>query len=93
MSSRNRARASSQAESYIASFQTASSRTDLHDQLERVLQLPQGHLAKLADLQRRGHRLKKPLETTPITLLHRRVVSRTRRVGGTEKIRGVLWLR
>ena len=93
MSSRDRARASSQAESYIASFQTASSRTDLHDQLERVLQLPQGHLAKLADLQRRGHRRKKPLETTPITLLHRRVVSRTRRVGGTEKIRGVLWLR
>jgi hypothetical protein len=82
MSSRDRARASSQAESYIASFQRASNRTDLHDQLERVLYLPQGHLAKLADLQRRGHRLKKPLETTPITLLHRRVVSRTDRVGG-----------
>jgi hypothetical protein len=73
LSSRDRARASSQAESYIASFQTAPKRTDLRDQLERVLQLPQGHLAKLADLQRRGHRLKKPLETTPITLLHRRV--------------------
>ena len=79
MSSRDRARASSQAESYIASFQTAPNRTDLRDQLERVLQLPQGHLAKLADLQRR---LKKPLETAPITLLHRRVVSRTDRVGG-----------
>jgi hypothetical protein len=82
MSSRDRARASSQAESYIASFQTAPNRTDLRDQLERVLQLPQGHLAKLADLQRREHRLKKPLETTPITLLHRRVGSRTDRVGG-----------
>lgn len=82
MSSRDRARASSQAESYIASFQRASNRTDLHEQLERVLHLPQGHLAKLADLQRRGHRLKKPLETTPITFLHRRVVSRTDRVGG-----------
>jgi hypothetical protein len=82
LSSRDRARASSQAESYIASFQTASNRTDLHDQLERVLQLPQGYLTKLADLQRREHRLKKPLEATPITLLHRRVGSRTDPVGG-----------
>ena len=56
LSSRDRARASSQAEVYIASFQTGSNRTDLHDQLERVLQLPQGHLAKLADLQRLKHR-------------------------------------
>ena len=67
LSSRDRARASSQAESYIASFQTGSNRTDLHDQLERVLQLPQGHLARLADQQRREHRLKKPFETTTIT--------------------------
>ena len=72
LSSRDRARASSQAESYIASFQTGSNRTDLHDQLERVLRLPQGHLARLADQQRREHRLKKPLETTPITSWHRR---------------------
>ena len=76
LSSRDRARVSSQAESYIASFQTGSNQTDLHDQLERVLQLPQGHLARLADQQRREHRLKKPLETTPITLLHRRVGNR-----------------
>ena len=69
LSSRDRARVSSQAESYIASFQTGSNRTDLRDQLERVLQLPQGHLARLADQQRREHRLKKPLENTPITLL------------------------
>ena len=69
LSSRDRARVSSQAESYIASFQTGSNRTDLRDQLERVLQLPQGHLARLADQQRREHRLKKPLEDTPITLL------------------------
>ena len=34
----------------------------MHDQLERVLQLPQGHLARLADQQRREHRLKKPFE-------------------------------
>lgn len=69
LSSRDRARVSSQAESYIASFQTGSNRTDLRDQLERVLQLPQGHLARLADQQRREHRLKKPLEDTRITLL------------------------
>ena len=58
LSPRDRARASIQAESYIASFQTGSNRTELRDQLERVLQLPQGHLARLADLQRREHRLK-----------------------------------
>jgi hypothetical protein len=62
LSSRDRARASSRAESYIASSQTVSNQTDPHDQLERVLQLPQGYLAKLADLQRRAHRLKKPFE-------------------------------
>lgn len=67
LSSRDRACASSQAESCIASLQTGSNRTDLHDQFERVLQLPQGHRARLADLQRREHRVKKPLETTPIT--------------------------
>ena len=75
LSSRDRARASSQAESYIASLQTASNRTDLHDQLERVLQLPQGHLARLADLQRREHRLKKPLERSDAET--RRVALRT----------------
>jgi len=80
LSSRDRARASSQAESYIASFQTGLNRTDLHDQLERVLQLPQGHLAKLGDLQRREQRVKTRRETTPITL-YRRVGSRTRPSG------------
>jgi hypothetical protein len=78
LSSRDRARASSQAESYIASLQTGSNRTDLHNQLEQALQLPQGHLARLADQQRRERGLKTPLETTPITLLHRRVGSRTK---------------
>ena len=28
--------------------------------------MPQGHLVRLGDLQRREHRVKKPLETTPI---------------------------
>ena len=66
LSPRDLARASSMAESNIAdllepnSVQTASKRTHVHDQLERVLQLPLGQLAKLADLQRREH-LKKRL--------------------------------
>jgi hypothetical protein len=77
LSSRDRARAAGHAESYIASFHTASNRTDLHDELERVLQLPQGYLARLADRQRRELRLKTPLEPGPITLLHRRLGHRT----------------
>ena len=53
---RNLARATRMTESYIVrlpkpnSGQTAAKRTDVHDQLERVLKLPQGHLAKLAPL-------------------------------------------
>ena len=56
---RNLARATRMTESYIArlpklsSVQTAPNRTDMHDQLERVLKLPQGHLAKLTPLQPR----------------------------------------
>jgi len=56
---RNLARATRMTESYIVrlpkpnSGQTAATRTDMHDQLERVLKLPQGHLAKLTALQRR----------------------------------------
>jgi len=71
---RNLARATSMTESYIAhllapnSPQTASNRTDMQDQLERVLKFPQGQLAKLADLQRRQY-LKKWLRNQP--LLHR----------------------
>ena len=53
---RNLARATRMTDSHIArlpklsSVQTAPNRTDMHDQLERVLKLPQGHLAKLAPL-------------------------------------------
>lgn len=67
LSPRDLARASSMAESNIAdlldpnSLQTASKRTHVHDQLEQVLRLPHGLLAKLADLQRREH-LKNRLE-------------------------------
>lgn len=52
---RNLARATRMTESYIArlpkrnSGQTVSNGTDMNDQLERVLKLPQGHLAMLAD--------------------------------------------
>ena len=74
---RDLARATRMTESYVAhvlaanSSQTAWSRTDMQDQLERVLKLPQGQLAKLADLQRREH-LKKRLGNQPRALLHRR---------------------
>ena len=57
---RNMARASRMTESYIArlrtpsGLQTAAKRPDTDDdQLERVLKLSQGQLAKLADLHRR----------------------------------------
>jgi hypothetical protein len=62
LSPRNLARATRMTESYISylltpkSLQAASNRTNMHDQLERVLKLPQGQLAKLADLQRREYR-------------------------------------
>ena len=55
LSPRNRARATRMTESYIArlpkptSGQTVSNGTGMNDQLERVLKLPQGHLAMLAD--------------------------------------------
>ena len=58
---RNLARATRMTESYIAhllapnSPQTGSNRTDVEDQLERVLKLPHGQLAKFADLQRREY--------------------------------------
>lgn len=77
---RDLARASSMAELYLADLlepnglQTVSMRTHVHDQLERVLQLPHGQLAKLADLQRR-ERLKKQLEYRSSPLLHRRLGS------------------
>ena len=56
---RNLARATRMTSSHIArlpklsSVQTTPNRTEMNDQLERVLKLPQGHLAKLTALQRR----------------------------------------
>ena len=80
LSPRDLARASRMAESYIADLlepnglHAASNRTHIHDQLERVLQLPPGQLAQLADLQRREH-LKTRLDHPSSPLLHRRLGS------------------
>jgi hypothetical protein len=74
---RDLARATRMTESYIAhvlaanSSQRALCRADMQDQLERVLKLPQGQLAKLADLQRREY-LNKRLGNQPGPLFHRR---------------------
>jgi hypothetical protein len=77
LSPQNLARATRLTELYIlhssapSSPQTASNQTDMHDQLERVLKLPQGQLGKLADLQRREY-LQKQCGNQPSVLLHRR---------------------
>ena len=57
LSPRNLARATRMTESYIVRLlkpysPETSNRTHMHDELERVLKLPQGQLAKLANLQR-----------------------------------------
>ena len=68
LSPRDRARASNMTESYVAQHQTPSSRTHTDDQLERVLKLPPGQLAKFARVERLVH-LTKGLDQP---LLHRR---------------------
>jgi hypothetical protein len=74
---RDLARATRMTESYVAHVlaangsQTACSRTGMQDQLERVLKLPQGQLAKLEDLQRREY-LNKRLGNQGSPLFHRR---------------------
>jgi transcriptional regulator with XRE-family HTH domain len=71
---RTLARAAQVTESYISQLLTqkklppASNRTDMYDRIGRVLKLPQGQLAKLADQQRREH-LKKRLGDQPSPLL------------------------
>jgi len=67
---RELARAAQVTESYISQVLTqkklppASNRTDIYDKMGKVLQLPSGELAKLADLQRR-EQLKKKLGDPP----------------------------
>ena len=72
---RDLAHAAHVTESYISQLLTekklppAPNRTDMYDKIGRVLKLPQGQLAKLADLQRR-EQLKKRLGDQPGPLLH-----------------------
>lgn len=72
---RDLARAANVTESYISQLLTqkklppAPNRTDMYDKIGRVLKLPQGQLAKLADEQRR-EQLKKRFGDQPSPLLH-----------------------
>lgn len=72
---RDLARAAQVTDSYISQLLTqkklppASNRTDMYDRIGRVLKLPQGQLAKVADQQRHEH-LKKRLGDQPSPLLH-----------------------
>jgi transcriptional regulator with XRE-family HTH domain len=72
---RDLARAAHVTESYISQLLAqkklppAPNRTDMYDKIGRVLKLPQGQLAKLADLQRR-EQLKKRLGDQPSPLLN-----------------------
>lgn len=72
---RDLARAAHVTESYISQLLTqkklppAPNRTDMYETIGRVLKLPQGQLAKLADLQRR-EQLKKRLGDKTAPLLH-----------------------
>lgn len=68
------ARAANVTDSYISQLMAhkklppAPNRTDMYDKISRVLKLPDGQLAKLADLQRREH-FKKRLGDQPAPLL------------------------
>lgn len=72
---RDLARAADVTESYISQLLTqkklapAPNRTDMYEKIGRVLKLPQGHLAQLADQQRRDQ-LRKRLGDQPAPLLH-----------------------
>ena len=72
---RDLARAADVTESYISQLLTnkklppAPNRTDMYEKVSRALRLPPGHLAKLADQQRR-EQLRKQLGDQPTPLLH-----------------------
>jgi transcriptional regulator with XRE-family HTH domain len=72
---RDLARAAHVTESYISQLLTqkklppAPNRTDMYDKIGRILKLPKGQLAKLADEQRR-EQFKKRLGDLPSPLLH-----------------------
>lgn len=93
---RDLARAAHVTESYISQLLTqkklppAPNRTDMYEKIGRVLKLPHGHLAKLADQQRREH-LRKRLEDHPSPLLHdvRELILRKCHPGKTSQIRAI----
>ncbi|GKS63953.1 hypothetical protein YTPLAS72_12570 [Nitrospira sp.] len=93
---RDLARAADVTESYISQLLTqkklppAPKRTDMYEKLGRVLQLPHGELAKLADQQRREH-LRKRLDDPPSPLLHdvRALILRKCRPAKTRQIRAI----
>ncbi len=72
---KNLAIAAQVTESYISQLLTrkkappAPNRTDIYDKMERILKLPSGELAKLADLQRQED-LKRKLADPPTPLLN-----------------------
>ena len=69
------ARAAQVTESYISQLLTrrkappAPSRTDIYDRMDKFLKLPNGELARLADLQRKEE-LKRELGDEPVPLFH-----------------------
>jgi transcriptional regulator with XRE-family HTH domain len=93
---RDLARAANVTESYISQLLAqkklppAPNRTDMYEKIGRALKLPQGQLAKLADLQRHEH-LKKRLGDHPGPLLHdvRELILRKCHPGKNRQIRTI----
>jgi transcriptional regulator with XRE-family HTH domain len=96
LAQRDLARAAHVTESYISQLLTqkklppAPNRTDMYDKLGRVLQLPQGQLAQVADQQRR-EQLRKRLGDQPTPLLQdaRELILRKCHPRKTREIRAI----
>ena len=94
---RELARAAQVTESYISQLLTqkklppASNRTDIYDKMGKVLKLPSGELAKVADLQRR-EQLKRKLGDPPEPLFQevRELILRKCHPGKQAQIRAIL---
>lgn len=90
------ARAARVTESYISQLLTrkkappAPNRTDIYDRLDKLLKLPGGELAKLADVQRK-HELKRELGDEPAPLFEeiRALILRKCRAGQQPEIRAI----
>jgi transcriptional regulator with XRE-family HTH domain len=93
---RDLASAAQVTESYVSQLLTrkkappAPNRTDIYDKMGRLLKLPDGELAKLADLQRREE-LKKKLAEPPQPLFKevRELVLRKCKAEKREQVRGI----